>query len=98
MAEEGKLLENIRARITVYPRPDILDPQGKAIGAALGRLGFRQVHEVRAGKSFDVQLEGVEPGTAGDVLEKMSRELLANPVTEDFTVDVLETRAVEDGV
>lgn len=82
--------KTIRARVTVFPRPEILDPQGKAIGDALGRLGYRQVTEVRAGKSFDVELDGVDPKKAEELLREMSERLLANTVVEDFTVDLLE--------
>lgn len=80
----------LRAKITVYPRPEILDPQGKAIGEALDRLGFRQVRQIRAGKSFEVVLEGVERDEADELLEKMSHRLLANPLMEDFAVEILE--------
>ncbi len=80
--------KQIRARVTVYPRPEILDPQGKAIGDALGRLGFSQVLEVRAGKSFDIVLEGVSGDKAQELLEQMCSRLLANPVVEDFSIEV----------
>ncbi len=46
----------MKARVTVYPRAEILDPQGKAICQALGRVGFDEVRDVRAGKSFDIEL------------------------------------------
>ena len=79
---------SIKARVTVYPRPEILDPQGKAIAQALGRLGFGGVHEVRAGKSFEITLE---PG--GDVraeIEKMCEQLLANRLLEDYRVELVD--------
>lgn len=80
----------IRARVTVFPRREVLDPQGKAIHEALGRLGFDQVREVRAGKSFDVTLDGVDRAGADELLRRMSDQLLANPVVEDFTVELAE--------
>ena len=83
MAKNEKMTQ---ARVTVFPRPEILDPQGKAIAAALARLGFDQVGEVRAGKSFDIQLVGVEGAKAREMLEEMGRKLLANEVVEDFHV------------
>lgn len=79
----------IKGRVTIFPRAEILDPQGKAIGDALARLGFGQVREVRAGKSFDVVLAGVDPGKAGELLRRMAEKLLANPVVEDFTVELI---------
>lgn len=78
------------ARVTVYPRAEVLDPQGKAIEAALGRLGFDQVAEVRAGKSFEITLQGVVSSEATEVLEQMCRKLLVNEVVEDFVVEIAE--------
>lgn len=78
------------ARVTVYPRSEVLDPQGKAIEAALGRLGFDQVSEVRAGKSFEIVLQGVDGSGATEVLEQMCRKLLVNEVVEDFVIEVAE--------
>lgn len=85
--------KTVKARVTVFPRPEILDPQGKAIGDALARLGFNQVREVRAGKSFDVVLDGVSGAAAGELVRQMSEKLLANPVIEDFTVELISGAA-----
>jgi len=85
--------KEIKARIRVYPRPEVLDPQGKAIGEALGRLGFDQVSQVRAGKSFEIILEGVAPGKAPELLEQMADRLLANTVVEEYAVEILEEDA-----
>ena len=79
----------VKARITVYPRPEILDPQGKAIAGALARLGFDGVLDVRAGKSFEVVLEEGSEEPEAD-LRKMCEELLANTLIEDFAVELLE--------
>lgn len=76
----------VAARVTVFPRRQILDPQGKAILQALHRLGFDQVRDVRAGKSFDIVLDDAGDGKAVAALEAMAAKLLANPVVEDFTV------------
>ena len=81
--------ETYRARITVYPRPEILDPQGKAVEGALGRLGFEGVLDVRAGKSFELALESKDAATAEAAFEQMAETLLANTVVEDFTVEML---------
>ena len=83
---------SIKARITVYPRPEILDPQGKAIVGALARLGFDRVVDVRAGKSFEVV---INPGRRGRKsieaeLNRMGEELLANTLTEDYHVEFLD--------
>lgn len=78
----------MKATVTVYPRREILDPQGKAIRDALGRLGFSGVEDVRAGKSFEIELAEADRDAAGRMLEEMCRRLLANPVVEDFRVDL----------
>ena len=78
----------VKARITVYPRPEILDPQGKAIAGALARLGFDRVADVRAGKSFEVTVKGKTRVEAE--LRKMCDELLANTLVEDYSVELLD--------
>ena len=61
----------MRAKIIVYPRREILDPQGKAICDALHRVGFEQVKDVRAGKSFQVELDAADPASAEQSLREM---------------------------
>jgi len=78
----------VKATVTVYPRPEILDPQGKAIRDALGRIGFEGVEDVRAGKSFEIELATEDRGSAGELLDAMCRKLLANPVVEDYRIDL----------
>lgn len=78
----------MRARVTVYPRREILDPQGKAIGEALRRIGFGQVTEVRAGKSFEVDLDAEHAEEAESLLRSMCEKLLANTVVEDFEIQL----------
>ncbi|MEO1086417.1 MAG: phosphoribosylformylglycinamidine synthase subunit PurS [Acidobacteriota bacterium] len=79
-----------KARVRVVPRPEILDPQGKAVAASLGRIGFDQVTEVRVGKSFDISLEAKSEAEARKLLEAMADKLLANGVVEDFEVEILD--------
>jgi phosphoribosylformylglycinamidine synthase subunit PurS len=79
----------LTARVTVYPRREILDPQGKAIRDALARVGFAGVAAVRAGKSFEIQLEHDDPARAEQEVRQMCQRLLANTVVEDFTVEIL---------
>lgn len=78
------------ARIQVYPRQEVLDPQGKAISSALARLGFKQVSRVRAGKTFEVVLQGVSRTKAEPMLQEMCEKLLANTVMEDFEIEILD--------
>jgi phosphoribosylformylglycinamidine synthase len=80
----------MKARVTVYPRREILDPQGKAIRDALSRVGFPGVDDVRAGKSFEITLAGEDPEAARRQLRDMCEKLLANTVVEDYAVELLD--------
>ncbi|MEE2776112.1 MAG: phosphoribosylformylglycinamidine synthase subunit PurS [Acidobacteriota bacterium] len=80
----------MKARVTVYPRAQVLDPQGRAIAQALGRVGFDEVTEVRAGKSFEIEFEADDRAEAEARLEQMCETLLANTVVEDYSVTLLE--------
>ncbi|MSP92935.1 MAG: phosphoribosylformylglycinamidine synthase subunit PurS [Myxococcales bacterium] len=78
----------MRARVVVLPRPDILDPQGRAVGHALASLGFGGVQGVRVGRVIDVDLDDrLDRALAAAQVDAMARELLANPVIEDFAVE-----------
>ena len=78
----------IRARVFVMPKNGVLDPQGKAIGHALGTLGFEGIGEVRTGKVIELELAGTDPGAAKAAAEAMARKLLANTVIESFRVEI----------
>jgi len=79
----------VKARVTVYPRREILDPQGKAIQSALARVGFAGVEDVRAGKSFEIRLGTDDTVAADRELKRMCEKLLANTVVEDYSVEIL---------
>lgn len=70
------------------PKPEILDPQGKAVQGALPRLGFSGVTDVRQGKRFEIQFEGEVTDAVLAEVEKMAETLLSNPVIENYTVSV----------
>jgi phosphoribosylformylglycinamidine synthase len=78
----------MRARVFVRLKNGILDPQGMAVKRALEGLGYAEVRDLRAGKVLDLELETFDPAEARLRLEEMCKRLLANPVTEDFTVEV----------
>ena len=80
----------MRARVTVYPRREILDPQGKAIRNALSRIGIHGVEDVRAGKSFDIRLAIDDSAEAQRLLRAMCEKLLANTVVEDYAVELVD--------
>ncbi len=74
--------------VTVMLKEGVLDPQGRAIGHALGNLGFAGVGDVRAGKVIVIELDEADPARARSVAEDMARKLLANSVIESFRVDL----------
>jgi phosphoribosylformylglycinamidine synthase len=78
----------VKAIVTVMLKPGVLDPQGRAIGHALGTLGFEGVGEVRAGKIIELELTETDPAEARLQAEAMARRLLANTVIESFRVEV----------
>ena len=84
----------MKARVTVYPRREILDPQGKAIRDALSRVGFPGVEDVRAGKSFEISLQASDEEAAKRELRDMCEKLLANTVVEDYSVELLGAEGV----
>ncbi len=75
-----------RLVVDVMLKPEILDPQGQAILAALPKLGFGDVTSVRQGKRFELEL--AQDADAADRVTRIAATLLANPVIEDFTVRV----------
>ncbi|WP_028474669.1 phosphoribosylformylglycinamidine synthase subunit PurS [Nocardioides alkalitolerans] len=77
-----------RVVVDVMPKPEILDPQGKAVQGALPRLGFTGISDVRQGKRFELEVEGdVTDEVLADV-HRAAETLLSNPVIENFTVRV----------
>ncbi len=71
------------ARVEVLLRPGIADPEGATIERALPALGFHDVHQVRAGRSFRFEVDAADELTARRRAEDLARQLLANPVIED---------------
>lgn len=81
----------MRARVIVLPRPEILDPQGRAVAHALAALHFGGVADVRVGRVVDLNLQdGLERGAAELQVRKMAQDLLANPIVEDFAIQWLD--------
>lgn len=76
------------ARIEVGHRPGILDPQGGVIERALPALGYANVSQVRVGKSIRLRVDADDEGTARTQVEEMCARLLANPVIEDFNIEL----------
>ena len=77
----------MRARVLVRPKEGILDPQGEAVERALPALGFEGVGDVRIGRMVELEIE--DPSQ----LEEISAKLLANPLVEDFEIELLDSAA-----
>ena len=72
--------------VEVMLKPEIHDPQGDAIAGACHRLGYGQVRGIRQGKRFEVELEGPADDAAVTAITNLARDLLSNPVIEEFSV------------
>jgi phosphoribosylformylglycinamidine synthase subunit PurS len=84
-----------RVVVEVMPRPEILDPQGKAVTGALARLGFTGV-SVRQGKRFELEVDGELTEERLAQVHRAAETLLANPVIETFQVRVEAAEPVDD--
>lgn len=82
-----------RVIVDVMLKPEILDPQGRAVQGALVRLGLSGVADVRQGKQFVIELEGDLDDARRATLEELAGELLSNPVIENYTITVLDDEA-----
>ena len=75
-----------RVIVEVMLKPEIHDPQGEAVLSATRRLGFANVTGVRQGKRFELDIDGPADSAALGAIQEIARELLANPVIEEFSV------------
>jgi phosphoribosylformylglycinamidine synthase subunit PurS len=80
-----------RVVVDVMLKPEILDPQGKAVQGALPRLGFQGVRDVRQGKRFELDLDGEVTDERLAEVRRAAEMLLSNPVIEDYTVHLEQT-------
>lgn len=83
-------MSDFQVEVRVVPREGILDPQGKAVAGALKSLGFEGVDHVHVGRLVTLSLTADSADAAQRAAVAMCRQLLANPVTEDYDVRVLE--------
>ncbi len=80
----------MKAHVWVMLKGTVLDPQGKAIQQALTSLGHLGVRDVRQGKFFVLELGGLDRAAAQKEVEKIAREVLTNPVIEEFRFQIVE--------
>jgi phosphoribosylformylglycinamidine synthase len=75
-----------RFAVSVMPKEGILDPQGRAVEAALPQLGAASVHNVRVGRRIEMTVEADDALAARDLVEKLAAEFLANPLIEGWSI------------
>jgi phosphoribosylformylglycinamidine synthase len=81
----------MKAKVYVTLKPSVLDPQGKAIHHSVELLGFRQIEDIRQGKYFEIALDSAISETdAREAVERIARNVLANPVIEDYRVEIVQ--------
>ena len=79
----------MKAKIYVTLKPSVLDPQGKAIHHAVETIGYRGIEDVRQGKYFEVTVsDSFSADEARQQIERIAKDVLANPVIEDFRVEL----------
>lgn len=79
----------MKAKITITLKNGVLDPQGKAIEGALKGLGFDGATDVRQGKVIELKLSETDEAAARAKTEEMCKKLLANPVMENYAIEIL---------
>jgi phosphoribosylformylglycinamidine synthase len=80
----------MKAHVWVMLKPTVLDPQGQTIQHALAGLGYEQVKDVRQGKFFVLDLGGASREAARAQVEKIVKDVLTNPVIEEFRFELVE--------
>ena len=74
----------MKAKVYVSLKKSVLDPQGKTIHGALRKMGYQGISDIRQGKYFEITLDGTDEAAAKEEIERMAREVLTNPVIEEF--------------
>ena len=80
----------MKARVHIFYKDSVFDPQGNTLAQSLRRTGFSQVKDVRVGKVIDLELGNASADEAKRDLKKMCEKLLANPVIESFKYEITE--------
>jgi phosphoribosylformylglycinamidine synthase subunit PurS len=79
---------NFLAEIKIMPLKELLDPQGKAVMGGLSNLGLKNIEDVRIGKHIQLNIEANDAAEAKKIAEEASQKLLANPVMEEYTIQI----------
>ncbi|MBR9825766.1 MAG: phosphoribosylformylglycinamidine synthase subunit PurS [Alphaproteobacteria bacterium] len=78
----------MKAKIHVYLKPGVLDPQGAAVAGALRNMGYDEVEDARQGKLIELDLTGENADTAKSRVDEMCQKLLSNPVIESYSIEI----------
>ena len=79
----------MKAQVYVSLKRTVLDPQGKTIQSALKKMGYQGVQDIRQGKYFEITLgDGMDRAAAEKEIERIAREVLTNPVIEEFSFEL----------
>jgi phosphoribosylformylglycinamidine synthase len=78
----------MKARVYVTLKKTVLDPQGQSILQALTRIGYPSIKEVRQGKVFEIELNGLSGEAAKQEIERVAKEVLTNPVIEEYRYEL----------
>ena len=81
----------MKANVYVTLKPSVLDPQGKAIQHSAELLGMKNIADIRQGKYFEIALDpSVSEAEASAAADKIAKDVLANPVIEDYKVEIVQ--------
>jgi phosphoribosylformylglycinamidine synthase len=90
-------MTEFRFSVSVMPKPGILDPQGRAVENALPQLGATSVSDVRIGRRAELTVVAESEADARAVIERLAGDLLANPLVEDWQIELLGAPALVGG-
>jgi phosphoribosylformylglycinamidine synthase PurS subunit len=79
---------NFLAEIKVIPLKELLDPQGKAVMGGLSNLGLKNIEDVRIGKHINLQVNAATKEEAFSIAKEAAKRLLANPVMEEYAIEI----------
>jgi phosphoribosylformylglycinamidine synthase len=79
----------VKINVFVTPKKNVLDPQGAAVGHALDSLGFKGLKSTRIGKLIELDLAGTDSPDFRSKLDQVCRDLLSNPVIEDYRYEIV---------
>jgi phosphoribosylformylglycinamidine synthase subunit PurS len=78
----------VKVTVFVTPKKNVLDPQGAAVSHAMESLGFKDLKSVRVGKVIDIEIDGSDTDESRQNLDRICRDLLSNPVIEDYRYEI----------